>query len=136
MTLRPHLLLVLDFHDILAADIGSHDDHGVFKIHRPALAVGHAAVIQDLQQGVKDLGMGLFNLVKQDHRIGAAADSFGQLAAFLVPHVARRRADEAGDRMLLHVFGHIQPNQGLFRIKEKFGQGPGQLRLAHPRWGP
>ena len=39
----------------------------VGEVDRPALAVGQPAVVEHLQQHVPDLGMGLLDLVEQDH---------------------------------------------------------------------
>ena len=33
------------------------------------------------------------------------------LTCFVIAHVARRRADDLGHRVLFHVLGHIQPHQ-------------------------
>src|SRR6516165_2327517 len=33
--------------------------------------------------------------------------------------------------MLLHVLRHVDAQHGPFVVKEKFSQGPGELRLAH-----
>ena len=38
------------FGDVLAADVAGHDDDGVSEVHGAALAVGEAAVVQDLEQ--------------------------------------------------------------------------------------
>ncbi len=75
--------------------------------------------------------MRLFNFVQQDHRIGAPADRFGEHAALIVSHIPRRRADQAGNRVFFHVFGHVDPDHGLLGIKEKIGQGAGQFGFTH-----
>eukprot|EP00951_Prasinocladus_malaysianus_P011281 scaffold83383_cov28-Prasinocladus_malaysianus.AAC.1 len=49
----------------------------------PDLAVGEAAVLEDLQQYVEDVRVGLLNLVKQHHCEGLAADGVRQLPALL-----------------------------------------------------
>ena len=41
----------------IAAQVRGHDDQGVAEIHRAALAVGQAAVVQHLQQNIKDIRM-------------------------------------------------------------------------------
>ena len=51
--------------------------------------------------------MRLLDLVEQDHLIGPAAHGFGQHAAFLVADIARRRADQARDGVLLHELAHV-----------------------------
>ncbi len=81
---------------IFGAQVGGHDQDRVAEVHHVALAIGHAAVVQDLQQGVPDLRMSLLDLIEQHHPIGAAADCFGQLAAFLVAHISWRRTEQDG----------------------------------------
>ena len=62
--------------------------------------------------------------------IGPAAHGFGQRAAFLVADVARRRADQAGDGVLLHVFGHVDADHRVLVVEQELGQRLGQLGLA------
>ena len=116
---------------ILGAQVGGEDEDGVLKVHRPALAVGDAAVVQDLEQDVEHVGMGLFHLVKEDHGVGLPADGLGELAALLIAHIAGRGPDEPGDGELLHVLRHVDAHQVLLAVKEGLGQGLGQLGLAH-----
>ena len=52
--------------------------------------------------------MRLLDLVEQDDLIGTAAHGFGERAALLVADIARRRADQPRDRVLLHVLGHVE----------------------------
>ena len=117
--------------DVLAADVRGHDDHRVPEVHHPALPVGQAAVIENLEQDVEDVGMGLFDLVEQDHAVGPAADRLGQLAALLIADVSRRRADHPGHRVLLHVLRHVEPDHGPFVVEEELGQRPRRLGLPH-----
>ena len=93
--------------DVLAADIGSHHNHGVFKVYRAALAVGEAAVVEHLQQNVKHIGVGFFHFVEQNHAVRLAAHLLGEIAALFIAHIARRRADQAGNAVFFHVFRHI-----------------------------
>ena len=66
-----------------------------------------------------------------DHAVGLAAHSFRQLAALVVTHVSRGRADEAGDRELLHVLGHVYADDIVLVVKKLLCQSLGQLRLAY-----
>ena len=47
--------------------------HRVLEVDRAALPVGHAAVVEHLQQHVEHVRMRLLDLVEQDHRVGLAA---------------------------------------------------------------
>src|SRR5215208_2978298 len=42
----------------LCAHVGGHDDHRLLEVHRPALRVRQASVIQDLQEDVEDVRVG------------------------------------------------------------------------------
>ena len=74
-----------------SADVRSHDDDCVLEIDGVAERVGEQSIFKNLQQNVEDVGMRLFNFVKQQHRIGRAFDAFSELTTFLVPDVSRRR---------------------------------------------
>ena len=71
------LLVVLDVLDILAADVGGHDDHGVLEVNGPPLAVGQPAVVEQLQKRIEHLGMRFFDLVKEHYRVRPSAHSLG-----------------------------------------------------------
>ena len=116
--------------DPVGADVRGHDQDRVGEVDRAALAVGEPAVVHDLQQHVEDVRVRLLDLVEQDDRVGPAAHRLGQLAALLVADVAGRRADQAGDRVLLHVLGHVDADDRLLGVEHELGQRPGQLGLA------
>ena len=90
-------------------------------------------VLQDLQQDVEHVGMGLLDLVEQHHRVGPAAHRLGQLAALVVAHVAGRRTHQTADRVLLHELRHVHLDERRLVAEEELGQGAGQLGLAHAR---
>ena len=119
---------------ITRPDVRSHDQNRVLEIDDAAFAVGEAAVVHDLQQNVENIGMRLLDFIEQHDRIGTAAHLFGELAAFFIADVARRRADQAGDRMLLHVFGHVDAHQGALVIEKKFGESAGEFGFADAGW--
>ena len=111
------------------ADVGGHDEHRVLEVHGAALAVGQPAVVEDLEQDVEHVVVGLLDLVEQHDRVGPAAHRLRELAALLVAHVPRGRADEPGHRVLLHVLGHVDADERVLVVEEELGQGPGGLRL-------
>ncbi len=75
--------------------------------------------------------MGLFDLIEQHHGVGTAADLLRELSPLLMAHIARRRANQPGDGVPLHVFGHIDPDHGVFVPEHGLRQRLAQLRLAH-----
>ena len=58
-----------------------------------------------------------------------APHGLGELAALLVADVAGGRADEAADRVLLHVLGHVERDERLLVAEEELGERLGQLGL-------
>ncbi len=114
----------------LTADIGGHDHDGIFEIYRSAVTVGQPAIVKNLQEDIEDVRMGFFDLVEQEDRIGPPPDGLGQVSALVVSHISGRSADQSGDGVFFHEFGHVDPDHGLFVVEHEFGQGPGEFRLA------
>jgi hypothetical protein len=79
--------------DAIGAEVGGHDQDRVLEVDRPALRISEPAVVQDLEQDVEDVCVGLLDLVEQEHRVGLAAYRLGQLSGLLVADVAGWRAD-------------------------------------------
>ena len=103
----------------------------VAEVHRAALAVGQAPVIQDLEQRVEHVRMGLLDFVEEHHAIGTTAHGFREIAALVIADVAGGCADQPGDRVLLHELAHVEAHDGLLVIEEELGEGPRGLGLAH-----
>src|SRR6267378_4028400 len=88
------------------AYVTGHHQYGVAEIHRAPFAVGEPAVFQDLQEHIKDVGVCLLYFVEQNHRIRMTPNLLGELAALFVADIARRRANQTRNAVLLHVLGH------------------------------
>mmetsp|Transcript_96585 Transcript_96585/g.268469 ORF Transcript_96585/g.268469 Transcript_96585/m.268469 type:complete len:379 (-) Transcript_96585:2455-3591(-) len=117
-----------------AAKVGRHDHQRVGEGHGPALGVGEAAVVQQLQEHVEDVGVCLLHLVEEHQRVWPPTQGFCEGAAITVAHIAGRRADELGDCVLLHVLAHVQTDHGLISAKECGSEGLAERRLADSRW--
>ena len=74
--------------------------------------------------------MGLLDLVEQDHAVGPAPYGLGELAALVVADVARGRADEPRDGVLLHVLAHVDAHHRPLVVEQVLGEGAGQFGLA------
>ena len=87
-----HHLVVLAGHllDHLRAEVRGHDDHRVLEVHGAPLAVGHAPVVEHLQQHVEHVRVRLLDLVEQDHAVGLAPHDLREVPALLVADVSRR----------------------------------------------
>ena len=99
------------------ARIGGHDNDGILKVHSPSLGIGNPAIVQHLQKDIEHIRVCFLNLIEQNHRVGIPAYLLGQLAAVVVAHISGRRSDELGDAVLLHIFGHVHSDHGLFPAK-------------------
>ena len=80
------------------ANVRGHDHDRVAEVDRAAMAVGQPAVVEQLQEDVEHLRMGLLDLVEQDHRVRTAPNRLGQLAALLVADVPGRRTRRGARR--------------------------------------
>ena len=70
------------------------------------------AVIHDLQQHIVCTGPDAFlDFVEQHHAMRMLIDTVGQQTALVEADIARRRADQARNRMPLHIFGHVETDQ-------------------------
>ena len=127
------VLAFLLIDEVLRADVRRQHDQRVLEVDRAALAVRQAAIVQNLQQHVEDVRMRLLDLIEQDDLIRPPANGFRQRATFLVANVARRRADQTSDRVLLHVFRHVDAHQRRVVVEEIAGESLRQLRLADAR---
>ena len=128
-----HRVGVLPFrlvHQEVRAEVRCHRDQRVAEVDRVALPVGEAPVVEHLQQHVEHIRVRLLDLVEQDHLVGPTTHGFGERAALLVADVARRRADQPRNRVLLHVLRHVDADERGFVVEQVFGERFGQLGLA------
>ena len=78
--------------------------------------------------------MGFLDLIEQHHTIRASPNCLGQLAAFIVANISGRCSDQPSDRVLLHVFRHIQPDHRSLVVKEELCESACQFGLADAGW--
>ena len=74
--------------------------------------------------------MRLLDFVEQHHRIRTAPHLLGELAAFFVADISRRRADQARHGVLLHVLGHVDAHHGVLVVEQELGQRARQFGFA------
>src|SRR6266704_1780062 len=103
-------------------DVRCHDQNRVLEIYGSSFTVCQAAIIKDLEHDVPDVRMGLLNFVEQNDRIRPPPYTLGKVSAFFIADISRRRSNQTGHRMLLHVFGHIHANHRPFIVEKEFGQ--------------
>ena len=74
--------------------------------------------------------MRLLYFVEQDDGVGVAAYFFGELSAFFITHIARRRTYEAADGKLFSVLAHVDSDKRILTAEEMFGKCLYQMCLA------
>ena len=109
-------------HDVVAAQIGGHQNHGVTEVDFPPFAVAHKAPVEHLIEQVHHVAMRLFHFVEQHHAVRAFAYRFGQHAALTVADIARRRTFQLGNGMRFLIFRKINGDKGFFTAKQSVGQ--------------
>src|SRR5438105_18601 len=92
------------------------------------------AVFKHLQQNVVDIGMRLLDFIEQNNGVRVPLYAFGQLPAFLVADVARRRSDQLRHGMLFHELRHIEADQRFLTAEEELSQRPRHFRLSDAGW--
>src|SRR3989344_4050833 len=75
--------------------------------------------------------MRLLYFVEEYHRVGAMTNTLGERAGLLVAHVARRRTDKLGNRVLLHEFAHVDAYERISIIEHKLRELLAKLSLPH-----
>ena len=122
---------VNSFQQVLRSDIGGKDKDCILKVHGPALGIRNTSVIQDLEQNVEYIRVGLLHLIKQHHAVWLAPHCLCQLSALVVSHISRRRTNQTRHGVLLHVLTHIDTHHVGLIIKQCLCQGLCQLRLTY-----
>ncbi len=78
--------------------------------------------------------MRLFYFVQEHDAVGASSDRFGQLSAFFISYIAWRSAYQARYGVTFHVFRHIEADQSIFVVEQKFRQCLSQFGLSDSCW--
>ena len=75
--------------------------------------------------------MRLLNLIEQYDRIRFPTYRLRQLTAFLITHISRRRSDQTGYGVFLHILTHVNTHHVIFIIKHLLRQRFRQFGLTH-----
>ncbi len=71
----------------MGSDVGGHDQDGIAKINLSTQAVSQSTVFQNLEEYLRNVGMGFFDFIKKDDSVGFASNRLSQLTTFFVPNV-------------------------------------------------
>ena len=96
------------------------------EVRHLAVAVRDPRVVEDLEEGVPDLGVGLLELVQQQDGEGLAPDLVGQGKAVL----PLRLAEQPVQAVLGLELAHVEADHPARVAEEPLGQGLGDLGLA------
>src|SRR3990172_2160138 len=115
--------------DELAADVGGEQDERVLEVDEPALAVLHPALVEDLEEDLVDVRVGLLDLVEQHHAVGAPPHRLGEHAALAVADVAGGGTLERRDGVRLLELAHVDGDEVLLAAVQCLGQREGEQNL-------
>ena len=94
------------------------------------MTIGQTSIVEHLQQHVEHVVMRLLDFIEQDHAVRTAPHRFGEITAFLVTDISRRRADQTAHGMFFHELAHVDADHRFGRIEQEFRERLAQLRLA------
>ncbi|MNR35569.1 hypothetical protein D3C85_1534250 [compost metagenome] len=83
-------LLVQQLHNVVAAEVGGHQNDGVAEIDFAPFPVPHETAVEYLVEQVHHVAVGFFHFIEQHHAVRALAHRFGKNAALTVTDIARR----------------------------------------------
>merc|ERR1711916_326877 len=112
--------------------VGGEAGEGVGKIDRSPLPVGQPPVVEDLEEDVEDVWVGLFHLVKEDHRVPSPPDGLGQDSALVVADIPGGGTDEPCHRVLFSILGAVDADDVRLVLEKEPGQSLAELGLARP----
>src|SRR4029079_14962598 len=99
------------------------------ELSPPPLRIREVPVLQDLEEDVEDLGVGLLDLVEQDHAVVLAAPRLGELPPPAEADVAGRGPDEPRHVVALHELAHVDLDERVLAAEHELGERLRQLRL-------
>ena len=117
--------------DQIGAEVRGHDDDRIAEIDLAADRIGEASFFEDLQQEIHHIGVRFFHFVEENDAIGAPAHLLGELSAFFIADIARRRSGHAADGEFFHVFRHVDLDQRVFAAEQVRCEQAGQVGFAH-----
>ncbi len=94
-----------------AAGVGCHDDNRVAEVDAFARGIRERSFVEDLQEQRLHVAVRFFEFVKKHDRMRPCANAVGELGAFAVADVARRRADELAHGKTFRKFAHVQTDE-------------------------
>ena len=97
------------------------------------LRIGQPSIFEKLKQQVENIGMRLFDFVKEHDRIRPSADALGKLPSVVVADISGRRSNQFGNCLLFHIFGHIQPDHRIDRAEQNDGESAAKLGFSYSR---
>gem|GEM_PF-5580403 len=81
------------------------------------------SIIQYLKKDIKHIGMRFFNLVKKKNTVRIPANLLTELSAFIISDISRRRTNQLGYTVFLHIFRHINTDHCLLTSKYRIKVG-------------
>jgi len=116
----------------IGSDIARHNQDHVLEINMPSERIRQTPFFHNLQKHIIHIGMGLFDLIQQKHRIRPTPYPLRQLPALFIPNIPRGRTNQTAYIMLLHILAHVNLNERIRISKHKLRQSTRQKSLSNP----
>src|SRR2546430_4034708 len=78
------VLVIFHFLNFPRTEIRSHDQNRILEINRSSFRISQAAIVENLQQDIENIGMRFFDLIKENDCVWTVSNRLSQLPAFLV----------------------------------------------------
>ena len=79
---------------LATASIGGHQQDHVAEVGLASSVVGEGGVIHYLEEDVVDVGMGLLDLVQEEHGMRRAPDGISEQTTLVEAHIPGRSSDQ------------------------------------------
>ncbi len=80
-------LFVQQLHQVVAPEVGGHQNNRVAEVDFAPFAIAHKAAVEDLIEQVHDVAVRFFHFIEQHHAVRTLAYRFGEDAALAVANV-------------------------------------------------
>ncbi len=101
------------------------------KVDLSTFPVFHSALVENLEKKLEHVGMRFLNFIQQHHRIGPAADRFGEDAALSISDVSWRRAFQRRHGVRFLEFRHVDGDHVALASVKQIREGERRFCFSH-----
>ena len=102
------------------------------EVHRPTFSIRETTFVKELEEDIVYIGMRLLDLIEENDSVWLETYGLGEFATFSIADIARRRANQSGDREALGQLAHINTHKCLLATKDLLSKRLSQIGLPYP----